>query len=95
MNGIAMPKNKLGPIDWEAAADAEAAGALAVSRYAKHRNAKMTKCGLTTAQLQVLKESASHLVHVLRRVKQPLHIGKIILELSARGKKEIVAISGL
>ncbi len=55
----------------------------------------MTKYGLTTAQLAVCMESASHLVHILKRVRQPLHIGKTILELSERGNKEIVAIQGL
>ena len=95
MSGNEMPKNKLKSIDWDAAADAEAVGALAVSRSAKNRGAKMTKYGLTTAQLRVLKDSASRLVHVLKRVNQPLHIGKTILELTARGKKEIVAIRGL
>lgn len=82
-----MQKDKLNSIDWDAAAEAERFGALAISRRSKNRGAKMTKYGLTTAQLRVCRESASHLVHILKRVKQPLHIGKTILELTEQGKK--------
>ena len=90
-----MQKEKLNSIDWDAAAEAECFGALAISRRSKNRGAKMTKYGLTTAQLAVCVKSASNLVHILKRVKQPLHSGKTIFELTAQGKKEIVAIQCL
>ncbi len=90
-----MQNTKLNPIDLDAAAEAERFGALAVSRRSKNRGAKMTKYGLTTAQLRVLVESASHLIYVLKRIKKPLHVGKTTLEFSERGNTEIVEIQGM
>jgi hypothetical protein len=89
-----MLNTKLNLIDLDAAAEAERFGALAVSRRSKNRGAKMTKYGLTTAQLRVLIDSASNLVYVLKRVKK-VHVGKMILELSERGNTEIVEIQGM
>ncbi len=82
-------------IDWDAVAEAETVGALAVSRRSKHRRAKMTTSGLTTAQLRVLRDSVSQLVGALRRSGKPLRIGNATFELSEQGKKETVAIQGL
>lgn len=90
-----MARKPSAPIDWDEVAEAEKFGALAVSRRARNRGARMTKYGLTTAQLRVVGESASRLVATLRRVKKPLRIGKTRLELSKQGKREIVAIQHL
>lgn len=90
-----MSNTKLNPIDLDAAAEAERFGALAVSRRSKNRRAKMTKYGLTTAQLRVVIESASHLIYVLKRIKKPLHVGKTTLALSERGDTEIVEMQGM
>lgn len=90
-----VENQKVKAIDWDAVAEAETVGALAVSRRAKHRRAKMTTSGLTTAQLRVLRDSASQLVVVLRRFKKPLRIGNAVFELSEHGKKEVVEIQGL
>lgn len=90
-----MQNRKLNPVDLDAAAEAERFGVLAVSRRSKNRGAKMTKYGLTTAQLRAVVESASHLVCVLKRIKIPLHVGKATLELSERGGTEIVEMQGL
>ncbi len=87
-----MQKEKVNPIDWDAVAEAERFGALAVSRRSKNRGARMTASGLTTAQLRVVEDSASYLVRTLKRVKRPLRIGRTRLELRGQGKKEFVAI---
>jgi|GEM_PF-4453244 len=84
-----MQNTNLNPIDLDAAAEAERFGALAVSRRSKNRGAKLTKKGLTTAQLRVLVDSASYIFGVLKRVRK-VHVGKTTLEFSERGNKEIV-----
>ncbi len=95
MAGIGSTGLGVTPIDWDKVAEAEEFGAMAVSRRARNRGARMTKYGLTTAQLKVVEDSASRLVATLRRVKKPLQIGKTRFELSEQGKREIVAIQHL
>jgi hypothetical protein len=90
-----MQKIKSHPIDWDAAAEAERFGALAVSRRKRNRRAKMAKDGLTTAQKAVCMESVVNLVSLLKRLNKPLHLGKTTLELSQRGAETTVAIHGL
>ncbi len=86
-------KAKLNPIDLDAAAEAERFGALAISRRSKFRGAKMTKCGLTTAQVRVLVDSASNIFSVLKRVKK-VRAGKTTLAFSEHGDREIVEMRG-
>lgn len=90
-----MEKNKPDLIDLDAVAEAERFGALAISRHAKNRGARMTASGLTTAQLRVVGDSASYLVRTLKRIKRPLRIGRTRLTLRGQGKKEFVAIQSL
>lgn len=87
-----MPKVK---IDLDAAAEAESFGALAINRREKNRGARLTKYGLTTAQLRVLRDSAANMVYLLKRAQQPVHVGKATFRLSERGDKEIVSIQGI
>ena len=87
-----MQKRKKSRVDWNAVGAAESFGALAVSRRAKNRGARMNRSGLTTAQMQVLEDSASHLVNALKRAKRPLLTRKLRLELRETGKKDFVAI---
>jgi hypothetical protein len=100
-NGDMMQNTKLSLEDLDAVAEAERFGALAISRSSRNRGAKMTKYGLTTAQLRVLKDSASNLVYALKGVKglnagkKKVHVGKMILELTERGNTEIVEIRGM
>lgn len=92
-----MTEKQTRELDFDAIADAEVGGALAVSRSAKNRGARMTKYGLTTAQLRVVVEYAHRLLVIFRQAgaKKVLHIGKATLRLREHGREEILAMRGL
>ena len=90
---VLRAKDKLNSIDWDTAAKA-VVGAGGQPAFEIPR-CQDDQVWIDYRPIARLRESASHLVHVLRRVKQPLHIGKTILEWSELGNKEIVAIQGL
>lgn len=84
-------------LDLDAIAEAERFGALAISSNPKHRRARMTKSGKTTAQLRVILQSAQRLFRVLRQIgpERTLRIGKATLQLRQNGREEILAARGL
>ena len=92
-----MAEKKIYQAYLDAAAEAEVGGALAVSRNPKHRGAKMTASGMTTAQLRVVLDYAHRLVAIMKSVgsRKTLHIGKATLQLTERGREEILAMRGV
>ena len=68
----------------------------ALSR-AKNRGARMTKRGVTTAQLRVAREYTRSLFAFLRQLGggKTIHIGKATLQLRQNGRKAILETRGL
>jgi hypothetical protein len=82
-------------LDLEQAGDAEAFGALAVSRQKRHRNGRATKSCFTAGQARVFSELADSLVKIAKEVganHKIVKFGHLSVELHEEGTEEVLSI---
>jgi hypothetical protein len=82
-------------LDLDQAGDAEAFGALAVSRQKRHRSDRAAKSRLTAGQARVFSELADSLVKIAKEVganHKIVKFGDIAVELHEEGTEEVLSI---
>jgi hypothetical protein len=83
------------PIDWEQAGEAEAFGALAVSRHKRHRRVRSANSSFTPGQVRVLCELADSIVQIAKEAganHKIVKFGDISLKLHEEGVDEVLSI---